>query len=389
MLLHVPTLTLATLAVSATLSVLLFCTWLQGREERALLYWAPAGFAGAAGKALLPAGSVVAAHALFIIWAGLTWCGARAFAGRRPQIEWVVAAALGWIAISQADFMAQEPALRVALVSMLRAVFTVLTIIEFWGGRDETLFSRWTAIGALTIHAAALLSRLPVVAFVHLPPEPDIFQTGWFGVAAMGQLLYTTAITFILLAMTKERVEVRHKQAARTDSLTALLNRRAFMAEGVACLHRSLAAGEPVAVLMFDLDRFKAINDRFGHAAGDRVLQRFAATLRVELPSVGISGRLGGEEFAALLPGCDQRGARAIAERITGVFAAGAASEDGHIVATVSVGIAVATRAQDLVALLADADRAVYQAKRSGRNCVRAVDATAQDRQHTAPSLAA
>lgn len=399
MLPHVPTLTLATLAVSAILSLLMFCTWLQDRDERALLYWGPAGLAGAAGMmilvsdtTLLPAGSVVVSHVLFILWAGLTWCGARCFGGRRPHLEWVVGAALAWIALSQTDLIANNLAARVSLISIVRAVFTALAMYELWRGRDERLLSRWAALGALGIHTVALFMRVPVVAFLDLPPQPEIFQTGWFGATAMGQLLYTTAITFVLLAMAKERAELRHKLAARTDSLTSLLNRRAFIEEGVVCTIRAAALGIPVAALVFDLDRFKSINDRFGHAAGDRVLKRFAATLRSELHRMDLAGRMGGEEFATLLPGCDQRVALVIADRIREAFAAGGAIEDVEIAATVSVGVAVATRPQELAVLLAEADRAVYLAKRAGRNCVRLAGAASLEDPHAdtpVPSVAA
>jgi diguanylate cyclase (GGDEF)-like protein len=380
MLLHVPTLTLATLAVSTILSLLMVLTWLQDRDEPALLYWAPAGFAGAVGMmilandgALLSAGSIVISQALFIVWAGLTWCGARRFAGRPAQVEWVGAAVTVWVVLSQTAIL-DDMVARVASASVLRAVLVGLAVFEFWRGRDERLLSRWAAIAALGIHVCGLLARIPVLAFADLPPDPAIFQTGWLGLAAMGQLLYTTAITFVLLALTKERAEVRHRRAARTDSLTALLNRGAFKEEARACL----SGGSPyVAALVFDLDKFKSINDRFGHATGDRVLQRFAATLRAELRHTDIVGRLGGEEFAALLPDGDPQSALETAERIRRVFSAGAGSEEPYLTATVSIGAAIAIRSRDLDALLAEADRAVYLAKRAGRDCVRLAGAAA------------
>lgn len=395
MLPHVPTLTLATLAVAAILGLLLLCTWLQSRNEKALLYWGAAGLAGAAGMAILvadkqflPFGSTMIAHTLFIVWAGLTWCGARRFSGRESRVEYVLLAVVVWVSFGQFEIAAGNVAVRVSLVSILRATFTILAMIELWRGREEWLFSRWAAIVTLAIHAVALLARVPIVTSLALPPEPELFQSGWFGAAAMGQLLYTIGIAFVLLAMTKERAELRQKHAARTDSLTALLNRRAFTEEGLGCLRN---ADRAVAVLAFDLDNFKSINDRFGHAAGDRVLQRFAATLRAELERTDIAGRLGGEEFAALLPGADQRIAIETAERVRKSFAAGAAFEGSEIATTVSVGIAMATRSRSLDEVLAEADRAVYTAKRAGRNCVRVAGAGPRFDvgRKTAPSAAA
>lgn len=396
MLPHLPTLTLATLAVSAVLSVLLFGIWLQQRSERALLYWGAAGLAGSLGLALLifdateaRLGGHIVSHALFILWAGLTWCGVRSFGGRRPLPEWVAAATLGWLALGQSETIANDPALWVALLSGLRAIFIILAIVELVRGRHERLVSRWPVIGLLSLHVAALLSRIPVVLLVGLPAQPELFRSGWFSAVALGQLLYTTAIAFMLLAMAKERAEQRYKRAARTDSLTALLNRRAFMEEGDACLGGQAAM--PVAALVFDLDEFKGVNDRFGHAAGDRVLKRFAATLRAELSGAELAARLGGEEFAALLPGCDQPTALARAERIRRNFAAGAALGRGRAAPTVSAGVAIASQAQELSDLLAQADRAAYRAKHAGRNCVRLAGTMPLDEveRTSAPSFAA
>jgi diguanylate cyclase (GGDEF)-like protein len=364
--------------VSTLLGVLMFCTWLQSREQRALLYWGAAGLAAAMGldlqvgdKSLLGVGAGTASTGLYIVACGLTWSGARCFGGLRPRLGWVAFATIAWIAASQTALIAEHLITRIVLMSLLRFGFIALAILELWRGRDERLLSRWPALVTLGIHAAALALRIPVVLLAHLPPEPAIYQTGWFGMNAMGQLMYTTTITFVLLAMTKERAELRQKIAARSDPLTALLNRRAFMEEGEACLAGSGA--QPLAALIFDLDLFKSINDRFGHAAGDDVLQRFAATLRGELGCATI-GRLGGEEFAALLPGLSLREAAATAERVRASFAAGGwTGADAQTVnATVSVGVAatVAGESESLTELLAAADRAVYLAKRSGRNRV-------------------
>ena len=93
----------------------------------------------------------------------------------------------------------------------------------------------------------------------------------------------TIATAFILLAMSKERTELRHKTAAMIDPLTGLLNRRAFLADAEVLLQQQVARDRPIAVLLIDLDHFKSINDRFGHAVGDKVLQIFARTMRAGL----------------------------------------------------------------------------------------------------------
>ena len=156
-----------------------------------------------------------------------------------------------------------------------------------------------------------------------------------------------------------------------TDALTGLANRRAFMefAEQRLNTHASGA----VAFLVLDLDWFKAINDGHGHAMGDRVLRLFAHTLSDNLPRDSITGRLGGEEFAAIVSGPDQQATIAAAERVREGFAVAARVVDGvPIAATVSIGLAHAydLPADMVEALCERADKALYQAKALGRNRV-------------------
>ena len=131
----------------------------------------------------------------------------------------------------------------------------------------------------------------------------------------------------------------------------------------------------PISVLIFDLDHFKQTNDRFGHALGDRVLKLFAITAPTHLNGTSVVARLGGEEFAAILPGADPLEAFGAGEAVRRAFANSAAFVDGLPVgATVSVGAASAVGVKaDLNALFRRADAALYVAKRAGRNRVEPV----------------
>jgi diguanylate cyclase (GGDEF)-like protein len=170
--------------------------------------------------------------------------------------------------------------------------------------------------------------------------------------------------------MTKERSELQHKIAALVDPLTGLSNRRAFMLDAEAAVVGRGSRNEPLAVLLADLDHFKKINDAFGHAIGDRVLKLFADVLGRVTGAGDLVGRIGGEEFAILLPGRDEAAAVALAERIRLALAQAAVEVDGRAVGgTVSIGVA-ASRIGDLTGLLARADSALYQAKEDGRNRV-------------------
>jgi diguanylate cyclase (GGDEF)-like protein len=183
-------------------------------------------------------------------------------------------------------------------------------------------------------------------------------------------LLFTIAIAFILLAMAKERTELRHKTAALVDPLTGIANRRSFLEEVISLSKRQEAEGRSVVVVLADLDHFKSINDRFGHAVGDHVLQIFAEVASAKLGPYDLIGRLGGEEFAIVIYDSGRDKGLAIAERIRLAFETAAAEVDGRrIGGTVSMGISIAeTNLFDIPALLAQADEALYCAKERGRN---------------------
>ena len=164
--------------------------------------------------------------------------------------------------------------------------------------------------------------------------------------------------------------ELELRRLATTDSLTGMLTRRAFAAEAAREVARARRTGGSMACIAFDIDHFKSINDRFGHAAGDRVLQTVARVCRENLRAVDVAGRLGGEEFAILLPEADVAQAVVVAERLR-LALAEAAVPDGEAVIrlTASFGVAGLTPDETTAdAALLRADAAAYDAKRGGRN---------------------
>jgi len=199
-----------------------------------------------------------------------------------------------------------------------------------------------------------------------------VFDSVWLTVLSFEALLFTIAIAFILLAMAKERTEYRHRTAAMVDPLTGIANRRSFLQDAQDLAKRHLSNPCPAAVLLIDLDHFKSINDRFGHAIGDRVLQVFADGLRENVRSTDLVGRLGGEEFAAVLYDVEREKALVLAERIRSTFVEAAAEVDGRPVSsTVSIGMVLSQDGPlDVPELLAQADQALYYAKERGRNRV-------------------
>jgi diguanylate cyclase (GGDEF)-like protein len=209
-----------------------------------------------------------------------------------------------------------------------------------------------------------------------LVPQKD--QSEWLTVFAVEAMIYSTGTAFIVLLMVKDHHVQVYRHAAWTDPLTGLFNRRAFLDHARALCDTQAAKSLPVTLLMFDLDHFKSINDRFGHATGDEVLRVFAQVLRRSMRANDLVGRLGGEEFAAILPG-DKAIAEMVGERIrSGFEVAGATVVGFEIGGTVSIGAGIShAPVRDIDALINCADGALYEAKRTGRNRIRTAQADA------------
>ncbi|MBI2276521.1 MAG: diguanylate cyclase [Dechloromonas sp.] len=173
----------------------------------------------------------------------------------------------------------------------------------------------------------------------------------------------------------RRQVELELKHLAQTDFLTNIANRRHFMLLAEQEMARTFRYGGQIAVLMMDIDHFKKINDTYGHKAGDIVLRKFAELSRHALREVDILGRVGGEEFAVLLPQTDNERALEVAERLrkTTADAEIVLDQGGALHFTVSIGVASNTGAGTTIdAMLGQADKALYEAKHQGRNRVRA-----------------
>ena len=164
---------------------------------------------------------------------------------------------------------------------------------------------------------------------------------------------------------------MRDARSSGTDDLTNLPNRRAFTEAAAAELVRARRSGRPLAVALVDIDDFKEVNDTFGHSTGDRVLHGVADLLREHFREIDLPSRLGGDEFAVLLPETDLAGAREAAERFVTALA-DAKSGDGRVgpqAITASAGVAAAADLE-IEVLLEAADRALYRAKKYGKNQV-------------------
>jgi diguanylate cyclase (GGDEF)-like protein len=176
----------------------------------------------------------------------------------------------------------------------------------------------------------------------------------------------------VVVALENARLHLMVERQAMVDSLTGLANRRSLEDTLRSELARAARFHDSVCVVLADLDRFKSVNDRYGHAAGDQVLKAFAGALRETVRESDVAGRWGGEEFALVLTGTDAAGGVRLAERARVALAArGLRMPDGEeLTVTASFGVAAFPECQELGELLIAADSALYEAKRAGRNRV-------------------
>lgn len=228
-------------------------------------------------------------------------------------------------------------------------------------------------MGGILLTAAAALSVHDAVT------NEEVAPLSWMWLLGFDALVPVWAMFLVRAWRERDQAEQVLERLATTDALTGVLNRNGFLDQATAALSRARRAGQGSSVVMFDLDEFKAINDAHGHAAGDAVLRHFACVLRDGLRAGDVLGRIGGEEFALLLPGSDAAQAETATERLRAQAREQVSHPSGVALVTVSAGVA-AIQGDDtafaseagaaLAAGLKAADAALYQAKVAGRDRV-------------------
>jgi diguanylate cyclase (GGDEF)-like protein len=189
--------------------------------------------------------------------------------------------------------------------------------------------------------------------------------------------LYITLLIIVLLSIAlwayrTKRSQLHFMRLSQVDGLTGIANRPRFIELAESALEAGTKSTQEVCVVLCDLDHFKSINDKHGHAAGDFVLKQTVAACQLHLRGSDVFGRFGGEEFGIVLPGCNLHDARLRAEQLRLAIAAISSSYDGvELTVSASFGVAsTASSSYELRQLLADADAALYRAKHAGRDCV-------------------
>ena len=355
------------------LSIGLFGIWLTARTEGFLLAWAVGVLLVVLG--IFAYGAYVASgnprHAFaamipLLAGLGIVLGAARQFRAGRFPVVWTAIVIAGAELVTLPPFAFGYDGLGFIVENFVVAAMLAATAGYYWANRDEAPVPviGLTSLYGVTATSFALCGLVLVVdgnLVLDRPPH------GWAeNVSLIVCIAGLTGIGALSLALNQFRLARSHRKDAMTDPLTGLLNRRA--------LFELYGGGFPAAtaVIVFDLDNFKVINDKYGHAIGDETLQCFAAVIRENVRGTDAAARIGGEEFAVVLPDATPELAGAVAERIRAIFAARPLRTDrGPLLCTVSAGVGFAAKgAVDLGTALSLADRALYRAKHDGRNRV-------------------
>jgi diguanylate cyclase (GGDEF)-like protein len=361
-------------------------SWLLGDTRRSAVHWAGFSAFSALSFVLL----VMAFHAAAPDRAGLlraggnlSWLaavialqrGVWLFVGRPVGIvlhSCVVAAALlaSWVGLSPTG-----GSIRVGTMSGLQALLVVMIARDLHVQARDALHLRWPWVMSLPALLASIAFAFRGIRALLWPGTVATEMTTDSAlnvVSAFSYIVIVLSLHAALIAMVLGRLIADLRHRSRHDGLTGLLNRRALEELIEAQIRRSLRNGEAFSVLMLDLDHFKSINDRFGHAVGDQALRHVAAVLLAGMRDVDDIARIGGEEFLALMPGASLDAVTPVAERLREQLAAQPLHLDGTTVAvTASIGVAQWSHPTDDVSrLLVRADAALYQAKQQGRNRV-------------------
>ena len=353
---------------SAALALTLFMSWMVGRSDTYLLTWS-------IGLAIIVAGVMVftgssdsydpgaqlLSFLLLISGFGLVYAGSAQFCSERTHWRQAIVATAVGLLPTLAAFALGYSGTGTMAANLAIGLLLALTAHQYWMARAETPLMMANA--TLYVITALSFAACSYVLAEHGQFVLEARPANWAEqLNAIVIIIGLTGIGALSLTIHQARIANRHRSEAMTDPLTGLRNRRGLF-DGCAD-----EIGVDAAVVVLDLDHFKAINDRFGHAAGDRVLRAFAEVILSNIRSDDIAARLGGEEFCILLSTSDA--AASMAERIRSHLEAKTfVTPQGAIQATVSAGIAVRSPdGETLQALLERADVALYQAKESGRN---------------------
>ncbi|MFR0653406.1 GGDEF domain-containing protein [Pantoea sp. SIMBA_079] len=373
MTLDIYTLFVCELYVLGFLSIIMIFAWVGAQYDRVLgfttltlILTLCAVFLSSLRSAGLHFLPVALGNVIVMLAYGTLLCAFRTFCQRPVGLLWPGGALLWALLCLLPGFYHGQPQ-RVLVLCLLCILYTAAFIMLLWRARSTLKVTFWPAQTLLWIHLGFHLARIFLDDAVVSRQPGAIGGSGFSIYVILESILFVIGLTFTLLAMVNERSQVAHKLASLRDPLTGAWNRRALFeqADNVRRRRARLSPADGFSAVLFDLDHFKNINDRYGHLQGDRVLIDFCQIAEAHMPAESYFARLGGEEFAALVTG-DSEQVRQVCEAIR---QATQRSQPAGIGYTVSIGYATASpAASQFPALLALADEALYCAKARGRN---------------------
>ena len=376
---HMPTLFLVMVVVGAALSVLVASVASRGRHDGLTLWAAALALHTLAYMLFAQRGrasdliSIVVANIMLSATFALFAEALYQFQ-QRPPPRWRIWLPVALVAVSF-FFLREAHGQRLVLGQIIFAGQCSLVLFALLQKRREAIGrGQYFVATAFALVIAVLVMRLVGLA------SGDVESLALLASNRIQALTFLTSIVCLiilslgLVVMTKERADERNRVLAMQDELTGLTNRRSILGTLEQQLAMARRNGQPLSLLMLDLDHFKRVNDSFGHLAGDAVLRQVAAGIASRLRAQDVAGRYGGEEFLVILPGTTVDGAVQLAEKLRTSIAADRIEigEGRAISITISVGVcggvpAAGQRVEDLIGA---ADQALYQAKENGRDRV-------------------
>jgi diguanylate cyclase (GGDEF)-like protein len=376
---------LATQQIFLVAALLCFLTFLillsvaseKVRGVRELLLASLLGVAGntlyAFGRELPPLLAYEGANVAYAAATAALVAGFRNLAGLRARQLPLMAGAAGLgILIALFHYVNDSFIARSVVVSLFQAVMcaeiarTVFAARSTW---QRPVYTHWFVIGMCALVAGGHLGRIARITLAQAPTsllQPNTWTISFL--IAVSVALPALAFGGLLLAY--RQIVMRAEHVGNHDFLTGATSRKAFFDIAARDMARAQRRNAPLALLLVDMDNFKAINDRWGHQAGDAALLRLVAGARATLRAADCVARLGGDEFALLLPDTDLNGATAAAAKLQKTVRYAGTERDAAPTLTLSIGITLITHDEDLADAMHRADEALYAAKLAGRDRV-------------------
>ncbi|KMQ73253.1 diguanylate cyclase (GGDEF) domain [Marinobacter subterrani] len=378
---HLPTLLVTSVMINLLIAGMLWAIYHLRHRERCFKLWALAcltfvlgtGFAVARELLAAPVLTIFVAHLILGISPLLLLAGIHALmnlplAGNRRSAQLLYTAGVLYL-LGLAVGAGLDPAFARFLTALFSALVFSLAIYRLGSIERKPRLPIVILQGLFAVHGTLMMAQvLVVIASAAGQLQPDIGPL--LKLILINHLLLVSATAMALPLLAFSRAERALVALAERDELTQLFNRRAFYREGRQAFVQARENRKPITVLMIDLDHFKQINDRWGHAVGDRVLRVVAGLMASELREDDIIGRVGGEEFAAVLRNDTGEGIGQVTERLLSrIVEAGRVIEEAPVHLSASIGgVTLVREYAGFEDMMAAADAALYRAKRNGRN---------------------